>query len=477
MFTVLNVIGGEWVDSVESTRLDITNPATGDVIGTVPVGGARDIDAAVAAARRAFPAWAARPLAERVATVEAIADAIEQRAEEFGKVIVAELGAPARLVRWAHVGLGVADLRGAVASADKVAWEEPHNNSIIVREPIGVAGCITPWNYPLHQITAKLGSALIAGCTMVIKPSEVAPITAHLLMEVIESVGVPAGVVNMVNGLGPNVGAPLAAHDDVDIISFTGSTKVGQLVSELAAPSVKRVALELGGKSASVILEDADLTEAVPKTLRSSFLNGGQSCNAQTRMVVPRSRLAEVEALLVDAVAEYRIGDPTDPATRLGPMVTEAQRNRVLSYIELGSQEGATLLIGGTECPEGLEAGFFVQPTVFTNVDPFSRLAQEEIFGPVLSVIPVDSEQEAIEIANSTDFGIGGGVWAGDLDHAIDVARQIRTAQLDVNGGSFNPTAPFGGYGKSGNTRENGVFGIEEYLEIKSIQLPQGAGR
>ena len=467
-----NLIGGSWVESA-STRLNVTNPVDEAVIGTIPVGHPDDIDAAVVAARAAFPGWSARPLDERVGLVSALADLVEERHSEFTDLVVAEIGCPRRTARWAQVGLSVADLRSAIDGAGRVEWEADLGSSIVIREAIGVAGCITPWNYPLHQITAKIGAALVAGCTVVLKPSEVSPFSAEALLQAAIDVGVPPGVLNLVHGLGPNVGEPLAAHRDVDVVSFTGSTAVGRRVAEVAAQTVKRVALELGGKSASVILADADLTQAVPKTLRSSFLNGGQSCNAQTRMIVQRDQLAEVERLLVDAVAAYAPGHPDDEATKLGPMVTAQQRDRVVGYIRDGIASGARLLVGGAEPPAGLEEGYFVQPTVFVDVDPEMRIAQEEIFGPVLCVIAVDDEEQAVEVANATMYGIGGGVWAGDDERALAVARRLRTAQIDVNGGAFNNLAPFGGYKQSGNGRENGTFGVEEFLEVKSIQQPR----
>jgi len=341
----------------------------------------------------------------------------------------------------------------------------------VVREPVGVVGAITPWNYPLHQIAAKVAPALTAGCTVVLKPSEVAPLNAFVLAEVIDEVGIPAGVFNLVTGLGPVVGEAIAAHPDVDMVSFTGSTRAGKRVTEVAAGTVKRVALELGGKSANVILGDADLATAVPDGVSKCFLNSGQTCSALTRMLVPREHLSEVEDLAVAAAEAFVPGDPFDPASRLGPLVSAAQRDRVRSYIDKGESEGAKLLTGGVEAPEGLETGFFVRPTVFTGVTRDMTIAREEIFGPVLSIIPYDTEEEAVEIANDTDYGLAGGVWSGDADRAKAVARRLRTGQVEVNGGNFNPLAPFGGYKQSGNGREYGSFGLEEFLEVKSLQL------
>jgi acyl-CoA reductase-like NAD-dependent aldehyde dehydrogenase len=350
-------------------------------------------------------------------------------------------------------------------------FEETIGNSLVVKEPVGVVGAITPWNYPLHQIALKVAPALAAGNTVVLKPSEVAPLNAFILADVIEEVGLPAGVFNLVTGVGPVVGEAIAKHPDVDMVSFTGSTRAGKRVAELGAQTVKRIALELGGKSPNIILEDADLTKAVPAGVGGAFLNSGQTCTALTRMIVPRSKLAEVEQLAVQAAETYTPGDPFDANTRLGPLVSAAQQERVRNYINKGVEEGAKLLTGGAEQPEGLDKGYFVRPTVFSDVRNDMTIAQEEIFGPVLSIIPVDSEEEAIEVANDTIYGLAGAVWAGEKDKAQEVARQIRTGMVDVNGGGFNPMAPFGGFKQSGRGREAGKYGLEEFLEIKSMQL------
>ncbi|MGH9017330.1 MAG: aldehyde dehydrogenase family protein, partial [Acidimicrobiales bacterium] len=329
---------------------------------------------------------------------------------------------------------------------------------------------ITPWNYPLHQIAAKVAPALAAGCTVVLKPSEVAPLNAFILAEIIDEVGLPAGVFNLVTGVGPVVGEAIAAHPLVDMVSFTGSTRAGKRVMELAAQGVKRVALELGGKSPNVILDDADFEKAIPAGVAAAYMNSGQTCSALTRMIVPRSRLAEAEELAVKTAETYTTGDPFDATTRLGPLVSATQRERVRGYIHKGESEGATLLTGGADSPEGLESGYFVRPTVFSNVTTDMTIAQEEIFGPVLSIMPSDTEEEAIRIANDTIYGLAGGVWAGDKEHAEKVARQVRAGQVEVNGGGFNATAPFGGYKQSGIGRELGKFGLEEFLEVKSLQ-------
>jgi acyl-CoA reductase-like NAD-dependent aldehyde dehydrogenase len=336
---------------------------------------------------------------------------------------------------------------------------------------VGVVGAITPWNYPLHQIAAKVAPALAAGCTVVLKPSEVAPLNAFVLADIFDSVGLPPGVFNLVTGFGPVVGEALAAHRDVDMISFTGSTRAGRRVSEVASATVKRVALELGGKSANVILDDADLSTAVPDGVAKCFLNSGQTCSALTRMLVPRDRLAEVEELATAAAESFTPGDPFADSTRLGPLVSAAQRDRVRTYIDKGIGEGATLLTGGAEAPDGLDHGFFIRPTVFSSVSPDMTIARDEIFGPVLVIIPYDSEDEAVAIANDTEYGLAGGVWAGSAERATAVARRLRTGQVEVNGGRFNPLAPFGGYKQSGNGREYGSFGLEEFLEVKALQL------
>jgi acyl-CoA reductase-like NAD-dependent aldehyde dehydrogenase len=378
---------------------------------------------------------------------------------------------PINLSMMIQAGLPTMDFGSIAQIVDVFPWEEQVGNSLVVREPVGVVGAITPWNYPLHQIAAKVAPALAAGCTVVLKPSEVAPLNAFILAEIVDEVGLPAGVFNLVTGVGPVVGEAIAAHPDVDMVSFTGSTRAGKRVSELAAQTVKRVALELGGKSPNVILDDADIAKAVKAGIGACFLNSGQTCSALTRMLVPRSKLAEAEEAAVKAASSYTPGDPTQEGTRLGPLVSAVQRDRVRTYIQKGIDEGAKLLTGGVEPPEGLDKGFFVRPTVFSEVRPGMTIEQEEIFGPVLSIIPYDTEDEAVEIANDTIYGLAGGVWSGDPERAKRVARRIRTGQVEINGGSFNPLAPFGGYKQSGNGRELGKFGLEEYLEVKSLQL------
>ncbi len=464
-------IDGAWVPSTGSGTIDVIDSTTEAVMGTIPEGTAEDIDRAVAAARAAFPAWSARPVAERTALLTKVAEALGAQLDTLADLITHEVGMPLVLSQLVKVGLPVNSFATAAQVAADFIWEQTVGNSLVVREPIGVVGCITPWNYPLHQIAAKVAPALAAGCTVVVKPSEVAPLNAFVLADIFDAVGVPAGVFNLVTGYGPVVGEALAAHRDVDMVSFTGSTRAGKRVSEVAAGTVKRVALELGGKSANVILPDADLAKAVPDGVGKCFLNSGQTCSALTRMLVPRDKLAEVEELARAAAGSYAPGDPFDAASRNGPLVSATQRDWVRSYIDKGVGEGARLVIGGTEPPEGLDTGYFVAPTVFSDVTRDMTIAREEIFGPVLVIIPYDSEDEAVDIANDTDYGLAGGVWSGDAEHAKAVALKLRTGQVEVNGGGFNPMAPFGGYKPSGTGREFGSFGLEEFLEVKSLQL------
>jgi acyl-CoA reductase-like NAD-dependent aldehyde dehydrogenase len=463
-------IGGSWVPSSGEGTLEVVNSATEVVMGTVPEGTPEDVDKAVKAAAEAFPSWSATSVEERSKTLLRVQEALTGRTPDLATLISQEVGMPFTLSNLVQVGLPVMSFATAAQLATEFPFEEVLGNSLVVREPVGVVGCITPWNYPLHQIAAKVAPALAAGCTVVLKPSEVAPLNAFVLAEIFEEIDLPGGVFNLVTGVGPVVGEAIASHPLVDMVSFTGSTRAGKRVMELAAQSVKRVALELGGKSANVILHDADLQSAVPAGVAACYINSGQTCSALTRMLVPRSRLAEVEELAVQAAETYKPGDPFDSETRLGPLVSAVQRDRVRGYIRKGLDEGAKLLTGGDQPPDGLEKGFYVRPTVFSDVRPDMSIAQEEIFGPVLSIIPYDTEEEAIEIANGTVYGLAGGVWAGDKAHAEEVARKLRTGQVEVNGGGFNPLAPFGGYKQSGIGRELGRFGLEEFLEVKALQ-------
>ncbi|GAB4106703.1 aldehyde dehydrogenase family protein [Micromonospora taraxaci] len=461
-------IGGETVTGTAGT-LPVVNPATGEVVAETPAGTAADVDRAVAAARAAFPAWAATTPQHRADVLRRLGAGLGARQEEIAQAITAEMGSPIGMSRTAQVAFPAAVVESVAGLADDFAWTEEVGNSLIVREPIGVVGAITPWNFPLQQIVSKLAPALLAGDTMVFKPSENAPLTARILAEVAADAGVPAGVFNVVYGTGAVVGEAISAHPDIDMVSFTGSTRAGKRIGAVAAETVKRVALELGGKGANIILDDADLPEAVNRGLMMSFTNGGQVCGAWPRMLVPASRQDEVVALAVEAAKQYTVGDPTDEATRIGPMASEAHREKVVGYIERGIADGARLVVGGPDRPEGLPTGAYVQPTIFADVDPTAPIAQEEIFGPVLTIIPYADEDEAVAIANSTPYGLTSGVF-GEPEHALAVARRLRVGQVDVNAGHWNPLAPFGGYKQSGNGREFGRFGLEEFLETKSIQ-------
>jgi acyl-CoA reductase-like NAD-dependent aldehyde dehydrogenase len=464
-------INGEWVASTGTGTLDVINSTTEEVIGRVPDGTAEDVDRAVVAAAAAFPAWSQTPVEERVGYIQKITAGIQARMQDIANIVAQEVGMPVKLATMIQAGLPLTTFNSIPEVVKSVKWEEQIGNSLIVREPVGVVGCITPWNYPLHQIAAKVAPALAAGCTVVLKPSEIAPLNAYILAEIVHESGLPKGVFNMVMGVGTVVGEAIAAHPQVDMVSFTGSTRAGKRVSEVAAQTIKRVALELGGKSPNIILEDADLQKAVADGIGKCFLNSGQTCSALTRMLVPRSKLAEAEAIAAAVAQKFAPGDPFDAKTRLGPLVSETQRERVRGYIKKGIEEGAKLVTGGAEPPEGLEKGYFVRPTVFSEVTGDMTIAQEEIFGPVLAIMPYDTEEEAIRIANDTVYGLAGGVWSGDAEHAKKVARRIRTGQIEINGGQFNPLAPFGGYKQSGHGREYGPFGIEEFLEVKSLQL------
>lgn len=464
-------IGGEWVEPSGADPIEVVNATTEEVMGTVPGCTPVDADRAVEAAREAFESWSQTSREERAGYLAAIAAGLGERAEEIAATISQELGMPLKLSQMIQVGLPTAQFGAMPKLMEEIAWEEEIGNSRVLREPVGVVGAITPWNYPLNQIAAKVAPALAAGCTVVLKPSEVTPLNAFQLAEIVESVGLPPGVFNLVTGTGPVVGEAIAAHPGVDMVSFTGSTRAGRRVSELASATVKPVAMELGGKSPNVILDDADLAKAVPDGVGKCYLNSGQTCSALTRMLVPRQRLAEAEELAKATAESFTPGDPFDPGTRLGPLVSEIQRERVRGYIRKGEEEGARLITGGAEPPEGLDRGYFVRPTVFSEVTPEMTIGQEEIFGPVLVIQPYEGEEDAIRIANSTAYGLAGGVWSADADRAIRVARRIRTGQIEINGGAFNPLAPFGGYGQSGHGRENGRYGIEELLQVKSLQL------
>ena len=464
-------IGGLWVAPQGKDAIEVHNAGTGAVMGTVPAGTERDIDAAVAAVSAALPAWSATPAEKRAEYLQKISDGLKARAEELAKTIAQEVGMPIKLAGRIQAGLPIANFGNYAKIARDFKYEDRVGNSIVVKDPVGVVGAITPWNYPLHQIALKVAPALAAGCTVVLKPSEIAPFNAFILAEVMEAAGLPKGVFNLVTGFGPVVGEALVRHPKVDMISFTGSTRAGKRISELAAQQVKRDALELGGKSASVILEDADLAAAVKGTVNGCYLNSGQTCTALTRMLVPASKYEEAAKLAVEAAKAFTPGDPLSESTRLGPLSSQMQLDRVRDYIRKGVAEGAELLTGGADTPEGLAGGYFVKPTIFGRVKNSMTIAQEEIFGPVLSIIPFKDEAEAVAIANDSPYGLAGAVWSKDDARAQSVARRIRAGQIDVNGGAFNMNAPFGGFKQSGHGREAGVYGLEEFLELKSLQL------
>ncbi|MFH9894245.1 aldehyde dehydrogenase family protein [Streptomyces luteogriseus] len=454
-------IDGAWRPAAGQDVIEVVNPVDEQVIGTVPAGTAEDVDAAVRAARTAMPAWAATPPAERAARLAALRDVLVARADEIAETVTAELGSPLKFSQAVHAGVPIAVAGSYAELAATYAFEEKTGNSVVHQEPVGVVAAITPWNYPLHQIVAKVAPALAAGCTVVVKPAEDTPLVARLFADAVHEAGLPAGVFNLVTGLGPVAGQALAEHPGVDLVSFTGSTAVGRQIAAIAAGQVKKVALELGGKSANVILPSADLAKAVNVGVANVMSNSGQTCSAWTRMLVHRDRYDEAVELAAAAAAKY--GD------RIGPVVNAKQQDRVRGYIEKGVAEGARLVAGGPEAPR--EQGYFVAPTVFADVTPDMTIAQEEIFGPVLSILKYEDEEDALRIANGTVYGLAGAVWAGDETEAVAFARRMETGQVDINGGRFNPLAPFGGYKQSGVGRELGVHGLAEYLQTKSLQF------
>jgi acyl-CoA reductase-like NAD-dependent aldehyde dehydrogenase len=470
-------IDGSWVKPSGDELIDVIDSDTEEVFAKVPRGTSQDANRAVEAARAAFDSWAATSADERGKYLLRINEGIMARMNQLSETISKEVGTPLGFSQFIQVSIPATTFSDMSTRATDYEFEETIGNSLVVKEPRGVVAAITPWNYPLHQIAAKVAPALLAGCTVVLKPADLAPVNAYILADIMEEVGLPAGVFNLVTGPGTEIGEAMVKHPDVDMISFTGSTPVGSRIAQLAANDIKRVALELGGKSATVLLDDvfdgAELeAKAISDALFWCYLNSGQTCIAQTRLLVPKAKLSEVEDRVAEETAGYAIGSPFDPANRVGPLVSKKQQERVRDYIRIGKDEGAKLLTGGDEMPDHLEKGYYVKPTVFTEVDQNMRIAQEEIFGPVLSIIAYDNEKDAIEIANNSSYGLSGSVWSSDNDHAIKVAKQIRTGQVEVNGGMFNPTAPFGGYKKSGYGRELGKYGLEDFLEIKSLQLP-----
>jgi len=466
-------IGGEWLAPQGSGHFDVTDASTEEVIGRVPAGSPADVDRAVAAARAACEGWALTKPAERADVLRQIAEGMRKRRQELVEVIIAELGAPRPMTEQFMVDFPANTIQFYADLLATYSFEERIGNSLVVKEPAGVVAAITPWNYPLHQIVAKLGPALAAGCTVVLKPSEVVPLSCFMLAEIVSRTSMPKGVFNFLTGAGPVVGEAMASHPGVDMVSFTGSTAAGRRVAELAARTVKKVSLELGGKSASVILDDADFEKAVRASLNHAFINCGQTCASWTRMLVPRARQDEATRLALDELQRANaLGDPREGKARLGPLVSALQRERVRNYIQSGIDQGARLVTGGTESPAGLPRGYYVRPTLFCDVRSDMKIAQEEVFGPVCTILPYDDEEDAIRIANDTIYGLGGAIWSRDTERARRVARRIRSAQLDINGAPFNPYAPFGGVKQSGNGRELGKYGLEEYLEPKALQFP-----
>jgi betaine-aldehyde dehydrogenase len=464
-------INGQWARPAGPGMIDVINSTTEEVLGRIPEGTAEDVNAAVAAARAAFETWSTTSVEERRRYLQLIADKLNLMKGEIAALVAAEVGMPLPLATAVQAGMPATVMGSYAQLLSEFPFEETIGKALVVKEPVGVVGCITPWNFPLHQVVAKVAPALAAGCTVVLKPSEVAPLTSFVLAEIIDDIGLPAGVFNLVTGYGPVVGEAIAAHPDVDMVSFTGSTRAGKRVSELAAQTVKKVSLELGGKSANIILDDANFEKAVKSGVGSCYFNSGQTCSALTRMLVPRSRHDEAVEIAKKTAENFTVGDPLGGKAKLGPLVSATQRERVVNYIKKGIEEGAQLVTGGTDRPEGLEKGYFVRPTVFANVENKMTIAQEEIFGPVLSIIPYEDEDDAVRIANDTIYGLAGGVWSADEERAKRVARRLRTGQVEINGGGFNPLVPFGGYKQSGNGRELGKYGLEEYLEVKAMLL------
>lgn len=463
-------INGEWV-SCNDRMIDVHEAATGDVLAQIPAASRAQMEQAIDAADRAFATWSESTLEQRLKVIGQIQEQLAARADEIAEQISREVGMPLKLATQIQAGLPAGITKSYLKLLPEFPFTETVGNSEVQYAPVGVVGCITPWNYPLHQVILKVIPALAAGCTVVLKPSEVAPLSAFLLAEIIDATDLPPGAFNLVSGYGEEVGDALIHHPKVKMVSFTGSTRTGQTIFHAAADDFKRIALEMGGKSASVVLPDADLSAAVKGTVNNCLLNSGQTCTALTRLLVPRDRHDEACELAKVAVSKMTPGNPLEETTRLGPLASAAQRDRVLEYIRLGIEEGADLICGGPEAPEGCEQGYFVKATVFGNVDPRSRIAQEEVFGPVLCIIPYEDEAQALEIANGTHYGLSGAVWSADNARAKALAGRMRTGQVFVNGGAFNPLAPFGGFGHSGVGREFGKWGLEEFLEVRSLQL------
>ena len=463
-------INGEWVDPVSPNSFDVINPATEEVCGHISMGSEADVDKAVAAAKAAFQTFSRTSTQERIELLESCIAVYKKYYLDIADAIREEMGAPHTLATTAQAYTGQGHLEEALRVLRAFEFEEDLGEHRIFKEPIGVCGLITPWNWPINQISCKVAPALAVGCTMVLKPSEVAPLSAYLFAQVMHEAGVPAGVFNMVNGDGPVVGTALSKHPDVSMMSFTGSTRAGSLVAQNAAPTVKRVTQELGGKSPNIILDDADLETAVAGGVRHMYTNTGQSCNAPSRMLVPAAKLAEAEAIAAKVTESVVVGDPTAETTTMGPVVSEVQFNKIQGLIEPGIKEGAKVVIGGLGRPEGLDKGYFVRPTIFSQANNEMTVAREEIFGPVLTMIPYDTEEEAIRIANDTPYGLAGYVQSGDLDHAREVASRIRAGNVHINGASGGFNVPFGGFKQSGNGREWGSHGFTDFLEIKAVE-------
>lgn len=465
-------INGEWVDPVTPKTLDVINPSTEEAFARISMGSAADVDKAVAAAKAAFESFSRTTVNERVEMFGAILAEYAKRYDEIANVISTEMGAPIWLSKAAQAATGQAHFATAMGILKEFEWQVKKGSYVIRREPVGICGLITPWNWPINQISCKVAPALAAGCTMILKPSEVAPINAIVLAEVLAAAGVPKGVFNLVNGDGPGVGQAMSAHPDIHMMSFTGSTRAGILVAKAAADSVKRVSQELGGKSANIVLDDADLAKAVSGGVSQCFTNSGQSCNAPTRMLVPAAKHDEALQIARATAEGTKPGDPFAEGTVIGPVVSEVQFDKIQALIQKGIDEGAELVTGGTGRPDGLNAGYFVKPTIFGNVNNDMTIAREEIFGPVLTILPYESEEEAIAIANDTPYGLSGYVQSGSVEHAMEVAAQIRTGNVHINGSGPDFNAPFGGYKQSGNGREWGELGFEEFLETKAVFVP-----
>ena len=461
-------INGEWVDPISSETLDVINPATEESIATIAMGNEEDLNRAVAAARAAFDSWSLTSKEERIAILEKIIAAYQARMPDLAQAVSQEMGAPMTLANAAQAPAGLGHIMTTLQILKDFEFEEDIGNARVIKEPAGVCGLITPWNWPLNQITCKVAPALAAGCTMVLKPSEVAPLNAIIFTEILDEAGVPPGVFNLINGDGPTVGSALSSHPDVEMMSFTGSTRAGVEVAKNAAPTVKRVAQELGGKSANIILDDADFAASISRDVFGLCTNSGQSCNAPTRMLVPNARMDEAAGIAKAAAEQVKVGDPSAEGTTIGPVVSEIQWNKIQGLIEKGIEEGAKLETGGPGKPEGLNSGYYVKPTVFSHVTNDMTIAQEEIFGPVLSLIGYEDDEDAVRIANETPYGLSGYI-SGDSDRARNMARQIRTGNVHLNGAGLNQQAPFGGYKQSGNGREWGQYGFEEFLEVKAI--------